>query len=261
MKLRILSDLHLEANPLSLPDVSCDVVILAGDIAPVRYHDVPVWARKQFGDTPILWVMGNHEYYGWIHGGGMQACLDHARASARNHGVVVLEQESYVINDVHVLGCTLWTNFNLQDTPTESMLRARRGMGDFDGEIRLREASGESRFFRPQDSLEVHQRSVRWLEATLVNPRAAKTVVITHHPPHPRFQHSTSVRHPLSPAFCSDLGSLIETYEPVLWVSDHTHASHDFKIGSTRLVSNQRGYRDVPEHVDAPFNSRLVVDV
>ena len=63
MRLRILSDLHLEhyAQGLDLPDVEADAVILAGDI----YTGTQglVWAAERFAGVPVLYVPGNHEFY------------------------------------------------------------------------------------------------------------------------------------------------------------------------------------------------------
>ena len=69
MKILVLSDLHLAH--LSFPavhageriDAQADVVVLAGDI------DDGVggfrWARETFPDKPIVYVAGNHEFYGY----------------------------------------------------------------------------------------------------------------------------------------------------------------------------------------------------
>ena len=62
MKLRILSDLHVEFEDFEPPPVDADVVVLAGDIH-VRHHGVD-WARERFPGVPVLYVLGNHEYYG-----------------------------------------------------------------------------------------------------------------------------------------------------------------------------------------------------
>ena len=60
MKLHILSDLHLGQGLLALPDSDADVVILAGDVA--RPKEAIAWAS---GFTkPVLYVPGNHEFYG-----------------------------------------------------------------------------------------------------------------------------------------------------------------------------------------------------
>ena len=60
MKLHILSDIHLGFCGFEPPRNDADVVILAGDVA--RPRDAVAWAR-QF-DKPVLYVLGNHEFYG-----------------------------------------------------------------------------------------------------------------------------------------------------------------------------------------------------
>ena len=68
MKLQVLSDLHLAHLPLpamhngSHIDAQADVVVLAGDI-----DDGVVglrWASETFPDKPVVYVAGNHEFYG-----------------------------------------------------------------------------------------------------------------------------------------------------------------------------------------------------
>ena len=61
MRIRVLSDLHREFGQVSLPEVSADVVVLAGDID--RGTKGVAWARQAFPETPVLYVAGNHEHY------------------------------------------------------------------------------------------------------------------------------------------------------------------------------------------------------
>ena len=61
MKIRILSDLHLEFFEWTPPPVEADVVVLAGDIhVGVRGLE---WAQARFPSTHIVYA-GNHEFYG-----------------------------------------------------------------------------------------------------------------------------------------------------------------------------------------------------
>ena len=77
MRIHVLSDLHLEFSPFIAPQVTAsDVVILAGDIH-VKGHGVP-WARPAF-EGPVLYVPGNHEFYG----GHSHCALDYQIAGTR----------------------------------------------------------------------------------------------------------------------------------------------------------------------------------
>ena len=60
MKLNVLSDLHLSQGELPVPENDADLVILAGDLA--RPARAVAWASRI--PKPVLYVPGNHEFYG-----------------------------------------------------------------------------------------------------------------------------------------------------------------------------------------------------
>ena len=64
MKLNILSDLHLGFGAMDGPVNDADVVVLAGDVG--RPREAIAWALRL--DKPVLYVPGNHEFYGGIDG-------------------------------------------------------------------------------------------------------------------------------------------------------------------------------------------------
>ena len=61
MRLHILSDLHLEFEPFTPPAVEAEAVILAGDVSTGR--NGLKWALKTFPHRPVIYVIGNHEFY------------------------------------------------------------------------------------------------------------------------------------------------------------------------------------------------------
>jgi len=58
----VLSDLHLEHAPYPGPPADADAIVLAGDIS-TGTRGVS-WAREWAADRPVLYVAGNHEFYG-----------------------------------------------------------------------------------------------------------------------------------------------------------------------------------------------------
>jgi predicted phosphodiesterase len=69
MKLWILSDLHLDVNrrhPLRLPQPppAHDAVVIAGDICQGIVEGVRFIAEAGLDAKPVLYVAGNHEFYG-----------------------------------------------------------------------------------------------------------------------------------------------------------------------------------------------------
>lgn len=242
MKLRILSDIHLEFGSFKPKQGDEDVVVLAGDIG-VGCMAFP-WARKTFPDKIIVYVAGNHEFYGRE----FPAHYDDMRESAVKHGVYFLQDQATGIHGVKFVGATLWTDFNLFGRYPQDALVALRGMTDF-------------RTIEKMDTLlwlEAHRFSRANLDCELKYQDRA-TVVITHHAPSSlsvpkRFEHDA-----LSAAYASRLEDMILAYEPALWIHGHTHDSLDYRLGKTRIVCNPRGY--VGHELNKSFNPDLIVEI
>lgn len=235
MKLVLVSDLHTEFGvPWTPPseDVG-DVLVLAGDITVLNNYD-PLEQIFQAWTKPIIYVLGNHEYYTQHPMDEENRRLQLALEGSYPH-VRLLLDEPCTIDGVNFFGGTMWTDFN--GANPNAMWNAQNGMNDF----RLIRAVDGS-VLRPQDTVGMHNRFTDklciWFESMLDGPR----VVVTHHAPcmNPNTQYRDS---PLQPAFSSlDMVKEIEEYQPDVWISGHTHENMDHHIGVTRVLSNQRGY-------------------
>ena len=110
VRLHVLSDPHLElldGHESVAPRTDADVVILAGDI----HHGVRglTWARKQFPEQEVIYIAGNHEYYGQV----WAALLPQFRRKAKELGIHFLDNDAVELAGVRFLGTTLWTDFDL----------------------------------------------------------------------------------------------------------------------------------------------------
>jgi predicted phosphodiesterase len=248
MRLRLLSDLHLEFGTLDLPPAPADVVVLAGDIH-VGTHGL-TWMQSQFPGQPVLYVPGNHEYYHHR----LPELTAQLRSEADGTNVQVLENSSFDLNGVRFLGCTLWTDFMLGIDPEAAMNYAERAMNDFC----LIHRSPTGAPLRARDTWHLHAHSVAWLAQELSRHDPVRTVVITHHAPSARSEAPFHAGSPLTPAFASDLDGLVEGRGPALWIHGHTHYNVDYRLGPTRILTNQRGY---PSQVCAGFDPGLVVEI
>jgi Icc-related predicted phosphoesterase len=99
---------------------------------------------------------------------------------------------------------------------------------------------------------------VAWLKEELSKGDPARTIIITHHAPSHSSEAPYHKNSPLNAAFTSDLDSLIEQSGVPLWIHGHTHYNVDYKIGSTRILSNQRGY---PDETCKGFDPKMVVEL
>lgn len=234
MRARVFSDLHLEFSVFDPPKVEADVVVLAGDIG-VGAKGVK-WAARTFPDMPVIYVAGNHEYYG----SSIEA-VSAELASGKWPNVHVLENTSVVIGGVRFLGCTLWTDYELfgLDRRDEAMAASAQCLSDH-RTISIRGADGKRKFL-PSDALEMHRRSRQWLAEQLAISHDGPTVVVTHHAPHRNSVDPKYADDLVTAAYVSDLEPLVEKAD--LWVHGHTHCSQDYHIGGARVVCNPRGYR------------------
>jgi len=144
MRLNILSDLHLGVGGLEHPRNDADLVVLAGDVT--RPRDAAAWALGF--DKPVLYVLGNHEFYG----GSIEGTIDELKRLCAGTHVHVLDDAEIVIDGVRFLGSTLWTDFRLFDDETRraaSKAEAQRLMRDFS---RITLGAEPGRIFTPDDS-------------------------------------------------------------------------------------------------------------
>jgi predicted phosphodiesterase len=233
MKLNVLSDLHLNHGALAPPDNAADLVILAGDIA--RPVEALEWATSLA--KPVLYVPGNHEYYG----GSLDATAMTLRRLCEGTNVRLLDDDVVELGGVRFVGSTLWTDFMLYgaERRDSAMQEAQRAIADF---WRIRVCTGEERGFTPADAAARFSDHYRFLAAALASAFAGPTVVITHHAPsarsiHPRFRDST-----LNACFISDVEHLMARERVRIWIHGHTHDSFDYTVDGTRVVCNPRGY-------------------
>ena len=116
----------------------------------------------------------------------------------------------------------------------------------------------EQRALRARDTARIYEESVGWLIGQLVKCDPERTIVVTHHAPSQRSEAPYHADSPLGPAFTSKLDPLIERIGVPLWIHGHTHHNVDYKIGVTRVLSNQRGY---PGEPCKGFDPGLVVEL
>ncbi|PYE78457.1 metallophosphoesterase [Xylophilus ampelinus] len=269
LRLLVLSDLHLDhdadlivqGGPLN--QVGVDVVVLAGDIDEglkgLR------WARTAFPHTPIVYIAGNHEFYkrDW------SKHVHEMRSTAQQLGIHFLEREAVEIGGVRFLGCTLWTDFEINGPGEAQACRreAQYRLNDYQ-QIRYSRTSEDAEFYWlksktivPAITVRRHRQSVEWLEAQLEQSHPGNTVVVTHHAPHPNSIPPSYVGDPLTPAFVSDLDRLMG--RSAFWIHGHVHESFDYYIRGTRVLCNPRGYSfDRPRRGENDaFSFSFIVDI
>lgn len=253
MKIALLSDLHLSVQAMDAPATNADVVVLAGDLH--RPAGAIEWAR-QFSQ-PTVFVAGNHEFYG----GDLVTTMRELRAHAQGTGVRVLDQDVWSHNGVRFLGCTLWSDYRLFDSPAQRELGLQQAgelVRDFS---RIRSAPDADEKFTPALSQQLFDRAVAWLDQQFAIAHDGPTVVVTHFAPARGSIAARFAGSPLNACFVSDLEPQIRRWQPALWLHGHVHDSFDYRIGNTRVVTNPRGYAPKGVVENQAFDASLTIEL
>ena len=282
MKIKLVSDLHLEFSDIDIPNThGYDVLILAGDIMVAEdLYDIPspepyapggmrefqskikrvgLWRKflkRVSDDFPhVIYIAGNHEFY---HGKWARTLDVLHEECAKFPNVHFLECENIKINDVTFIGGTLWTDMNKGDPLTLHAVRDM--MNDF--RVIKKDLEGYTNL-KPHDTVVRHRHMLDYIKNIVAERGDEKFVVVGHHSPsfqsvHEGYRSETL----MNGAYHSDLSEFILDRPQIkLWVHGHTHHPFDYAIGETRIVCNPRGYENEGYSEDSGWNPNIVLEV
>ncbi len=212
MKIRLLSDLHMEFTPLMLNFTKhADVCILAGDIGnPYEQNYDELLLKLSLTHEKVFVITGNHEYY------NNDFTVDHhiKQLCSEYDNVHFLQKDFFIYKNVKFIGCTLWSAVN---DPTLC-----KYMSDFK----------YIQNFTFENYNDFHQDHKAWLEEQLAD------VVITHHLPSKTLIHESYQDNPLNVFYASDMTIKNVSH----WCYGHTHYTNHTIVNNVKLHCNPRGY-------------------
>lgn len=262
MIFRILSDLHIEFSNYVIQTNDADkdkILILAGDIQVFKkqkqYSEMLIELSVKF--KHIIVVPGNHEYYKSRIIGGSRKLRD----AIDGLNITILEKETIVIDDVAIIGATLWSDFGCSQTVLDN---AQEEMNDYKHIRHGPPGIPWKRKLTAVDTLGFHNVHKEYIFNEVAKHKAnnLKTVVITHHAPSLKSQDARYVGNDINRAYVSDLDDMIIDNGPMLWVHGHVHETFDYLVGDTNVRCNPRGYpRKDGSHENAQFNEFSEVEV
>lgn len=237
MRIQYFSDIHLEFGTLETETLltDSDMIIAAGDLG-VGLMGLE-WLQSL--GKPVVYVAGNHEFYGQEYFATVQSL----RQASKGSNVHFLERESLILNEVRFLGCSLWTELGGEEN--DQLDELLHIVNDF------RKIRFNDDLISCSDYTLLHRESKRWLVNELDRPFDGKTVVVTHHAPTPWSWHE-SPSNPKRYAYCNDLKELFHSYEIDAWFHGHTHVVSDYRCSGASILCNPRGY--YPDHLVAEFS-------
>lgn len=240
LKLQIISDVHLESNStFPLINKSADVLVYAGDVGEGLSKIFLYFTKVRLEtSSPIIYVLGNHEYFGKY----LASAFGDVKTFLKTiPDIFVLEKDSKIIDDVCFIGTTLWTNFD--DYRGEQAVQA--GMPEYRA-VRTTDQYCRTKLITTRSIVKEHLKCKEYIEEEIINAKRnkLKTVIVTHTCPSFKCATEKEKKGVLVGAFYTELSEFISCKRPDLWIYGHTHNSKEVKVGRTRVISNQFGYRN-----------------
>ncbi|MCH6206375.1 metallophosphoesterase family protein [Brucella ciceri] len=269
MRFWIWSDLHDEiGGSVMLPErpANVDAILIAGDLGHANQIARIAKFYIDYYDLPIIYVAGNHEFYRQETMEKAVADIEFAAYLSVHEGwkqrFHFLNRDVLVLGDTRIVGATLWVDMAMgainQDDRIWRLQEARFALNDFRF-IKI----AKDKIFRPADMLQLYRKDAAYIREQLMQPFDGKTVVLTHHMPHPDCTPEVYRGDKHNYLFASSeqpFGELFESENaPDLWVCGHTHNAFDIVIGRTRVICNPHGYDN--EYGRNGFRWDLVIDI
>jgi len=261
MKLRIISDLHIDVNnkqPLEYNDDT--FTIIAGDISGSPKKSIK-WLNNNIKNG--LFVAGNHLCYNKERK-GLNYHKDLLRAKFPiESSVSFLENEYKIIDDKVFMGCTLYTDYKYPCPPyyytqQDNIRKSLGGINDFKwGHY---SENGKLIGLHPTHYISEFNRSVEYLENILEQYKDKQCIIITHYAPSEMSIDSKYQGDNLNASYISNLESFVLEHKNIShWIHGHVHCSLDYELGNTRVICNARGYIHCGDNYK--FDKDLIVEI
>jgi len=179
------------------------------------------------------WMPGNHEYYQSDISNRSGAFVEKIKSNVSLINNVVKK-----IGAHQLLFSTLWSSISLLN-----VWRIERGLNDF------YQISYNGKRMQVPDYNGFHKDCVKFLRPALEIETTEKKVVINHHVPTLKNYPPEYKGDFLNEAFATVLDDLILDTTPDYWIYGHHHQNiQEFKIGHTKMLTNQLGYVQQDQH-------------
>ncbi|OFY26516.1 MAG: hypothetical protein A2275_10895 [Bacteroidetes bacterium RIFOXYA12_FULL_35_11] len=255
MKIQYCSDLHLEfpdnydylkKHPLKPIG---DILVIAGDFYLLSNHTAAIkdfisYASDNFQE--VYWLPGNHEYYHSDISKYPSSFLEKI-----NSNFFLINNKVVSKENADIIFSTLWSEIPLHDQWYIS-----KHVSDF------LVIKNKKKKFSPDDFNKLHTECLNFIKAQASLKNEKQKVVVTHHVPTKKNYPDEYRGSKLNTAFCTELHDFIETSEIDSWIFGHHHTNvEEFKIGKTKLLTNQLGYVHYGEHREFRLDAVLTLDI
>ena len=249
MKIRLISDIHMEGYAYTYKFIGEDLIVLAGDIHTNNRHHMLL--DQMPTNIPILMVPGNHEYY-YSDFDSVNIYLKNLESIYTNFHCLL--NESITIDGVNFYGGTMFTDFKLYNDAWLARRRATSGVSDFT--LITKTTDGIQKTWTGADHEDEHIKFVNGLTKFLTSTPPDNRVVISHFMPTDKISNPIFDGSQLQPYFIANMEKFFDWTG--LWLCGHGHSSADIMVDGVRVVINPRGYGRENEY---GFNNELLIEI
>lgn len=228
MIIKYFSDIHLEFHDAHnqayfLDDLFKDdlpnIFVVSGDLSVPS--DIIQWLDyiDKMVDVPVLFVPGNHEYYG-----SQKVVKDEEFKNLNLDHVKILNGDTFKHMDVVFAGATGWWD----DPMNNSHLYA---LNDFNRIYDIKQH---------MNGTEWGVRDRRFFRQVLADN--VYVVCISHNAPSYQSINPKYLGSDINECFANHWDTMIHEFQPVAWIHGHMHDSCEYTIGKTQIVCNPYGY-------------------
>jgi predicted phosphohydrolase len=233
MKIRILSDLHLEFQTWHYQFQGEDAVFIAGDIASrCSNHGKDMFKLFESIKVPVFVILGNHDFYGDTIDGTINKIQ--LKLTEEKYSHVYFLNNSYVdFGGYRICGSTLFTDFTSRgiDRQFEVMLESKLFISDFKW---IKKTC-------PDDYIIYSDEAIEFLSNQAQNSQLP-LIFLTHWIPSNRFIKDKFKGEILNGYFVNDCAEKVITDKVKWWIYGHGHDNNESIINETKFICNPRGY-------------------
>lgn len=230
--IRLISDIHLDL--VRVPDLIPNkekILVIAGDLCSFTTRLKGLRYIKNYleynQETIVIYVLGNHEYYGSNIKLTESFWLNQEKKSKKRLFVIGKSPRCFIIKGIRFICCTLWTDLD----DGKYIWLAYQSLNDFKyiDDFRL----------DPKLYPQLFKSSFEKIDAIIKENDFIPTVIITHHPPSKKSALNSQLEWKQNRLFYSQLDEWIKNIPRLrYWLHGHIHSSSDYYIKNTRVICN-----------------------
>jgi predicted MPP superfamily phosphohydrolase len=240
MKIRVISDIHLENNKNLPPSIgNGDLIILAGNILIAKHLKLNNEYKEKYlsffnkclnNYNNVLYVMGNYEHYGYHFEKTLTTIKENIPETVR-----VIENDKVVIDNWVFIGMTLWSNFNKNKN---DMYCVETLSNDYE----LIRADSNYRKIKAIDIAKTNEGSQKYLNKQLKKFKKQNIFILTHHAPSIQSIPEKYKNDLICSSYYTDVSKIINRSPQIkYWVHGHVDCKNDYVINNCRVISNSFG--------------------